>query len=66
MDSKQIRHDFINNSLRLEVINQIIGEALSQNKSIERKQFDDLEKFTLEQVQLIEKVKAIVNFDSPE
>lgn len=45
MDLKQLRHDFINNSLRIEVLTKLIVEQLQDYGSVEKQYKDDLEKF---------------------
>lgn len=57
MDKNKIRHDFINNGLRIEVLNRMITEALETNQSLEKDYIEDLIKFLNDHVQLAEQLK---------
>lgn len=55
MNFKQLKHDFINNSLRLEVLAKLISEQLHENEPVNEQYIQDLEKFlNLMQDHLIE------------
>jgi len=41
---KEVRHKFINNALRLEIINKLIMECLEDDKSIDPEYIVDLKK----------------------
>lgn len=44
MDS-QLKHDFINNGLRIEVLNKLISESLEKSEQPPKEQVDDLLSF---------------------
>lgn len=56
-DLQQLKHDFINNSLRLEILSRIIAEQLQQDKAIDVGQLNDLEKFLIEMQSLVKVLK---------
>lgn len=53
----QLRHDFINNSLRIEVLSKLICQDLEQNKIPNQQYANDFEKFLKEEIELLAKVK---------
>ena len=55
VDSK-VRHDFINNCLRIEVLNKLIVEALEKNTSWEDEYNEDLKEFLELHKELLEKL----------
>ena len=51
------KHDFINNSLRLEILSKLITESITKDE-IPKKQFmDDFEKFLNIELNLLEDIK---------
>lgn len=55
--TSQIKHDFINNSLRIEVINKLICESLEKNENINEEYIEDLNKFIKLHIDLIKHFK---------
>jgi hypothetical protein len=53
----QIRHDFINNSLRLEVLSKLICEDLNKNQSPNTTHLNDIEEFLKKSLNLISEIK---------
>jgi hypothetical protein len=53
----QIRHDFINNSLRLEVLSKLICEDLNKNDPPNATHLNDLEEFLKKSLNLIVEIK---------
>lgn len=53
----QLRHDFINNSLRIEVLSKIICQNLEANTSPEIKHLEDFESFLNQEIELLLKLK---------
>ena len=53
----QIRHDFINNSLRLEVLSKLICEDLNKNVSPNVTYLNDLESFLKKSLNLLDEIK---------
>jgi hypothetical protein len=56
-DFQQVKHDFINNSLRLEVLCRIIGEQLQNNSALDNQQLNDLQKYLGEMQELVKIVQ---------
>lgn len=56
-DKSKIRHDFINNGLRLELLHNMIIESLEKKTEINPEYLDDLENFLKEQVELTKEIK---------
>lgn len=56
-DQQQVKHDFINNSLRLEILCRIVGEQLQDNRPIDIQQLKDLERYLGEMQELVKIVK---------
>lgn len=54
MNQDKLKHDFINNSIRIEILQKLINESLDENKSINEQYKIDLAKFYLEQVKYLE------------
>lgn len=54
MDLIQNRHEFINNSLRLEILNKMICEELEKNQAPNPEYLKDLEKFLKEHISFLE------------
>jgi hypothetical protein len=59
--SPQLKHDFINNSLRIEVLSKIICEDLNTNKNPNPVQLNDMEEFLLKEINLLKEIKDITN-----
>jgi hypothetical protein len=59
--SPQLKHDFINNSLRIEVLSKIICEDLNANKNPNPVQLNDMEEFLLKEINLLKDIKDITN-----
>jgi hypothetical protein len=59
--SPQVKHDFINNSLRIEVLSKIICEDLNQNKNPNSNQLNDMEDFLIKEIELLKEIKEITN-----
>jgi len=57
----KLRHDFINNSLRLEVISKLISEDLNLNKTPNLQQINDLEEFLQKEINLIKEIKQQIH-----
>jgi hypothetical protein len=55
-EQSQLRHDFINNGLRIEVLNKIISEKLEQSELIESEFTFDLKKFLVLHHSLLEQI----------
>ncbi len=55
MDSKT-KHDFINNSLRIEVLNKLIGEKLENNLEPENEHVEDLKQFLADHLEYLKKL----------
>lgn len=41
----QLRHDFINNALRIEIVNKLLTEKLENKEDIEQEMIEDLKQF---------------------
>ena len=54
------RHDFINNALRIEVINKMLIEALEKNESLNPDYIQDLEVFLEDHKNLLIKLKEFL------
>jgi len=52
------RHDFINNAIRIEVLNNLITESLDKDDKINDEYLNDLSKFLDLHKQLLEKFKV--------
>jgi len=52
MNQAQIKHDFINNCIRIEVIQKLLGQSLDENKEIDEKHRSDLIDFLKIQIEL--------------
>ena len=48
MELKEVRHDFINNSLRIEILNKMIWEDLEKDSTPNPEYVKDLTKFLKE------------------
>ena len=53
----QLRHDFINNSLRLEVISKLICKDIEQNMKPQDQFLEDFEKFLNVELTLLKELK---------
>ncbi len=56
-DFSKLRHDFINNSLRLEVLNKILVDKLEKEESWDSEEVKDLEQFLILQQDLVKQLK---------
>ena len=56
-EKNKVRHDFINNAIRLEVLNKLITEAIEGHSSMDADHLDDLESFLKNHLELTKKVK---------
>lgn len=54
--SEKLHHDFLNNSLRIEVLNRLIGEKLEQKESPDEEYKADLEKFLNLQIEYLKQL----------
>lgn len=59
----ELKHDFINNSLRLEVLSKIVCEDLSQNKTPQKQHIDDLEDFLNVGLNLLKEIKDQIHLN---
>lgn len=57
MDLKQLRHDFINNSLRIEVLTKLIADQLLADTEIDKQYVDDLETFLQQMKEHLAQIK---------
>ena len=55
MNIKAVRHDFINNSLRIENLNKLICEELEKNEQPLLEYVEDLKKFLADHIKMLEK-----------
>lgn len=53
MNQDKLKHDFINNSIRIEILQKLINESLDEKKPINEQYKLDLSKFYLEQVEYL-------------
>lgn len=53
VSTKNFIHDFINNSLRIEILTKMLCEDLDLKNDIEIEKLKDLEEFTIKQLELI-------------
>lgn len=49
-------HDFINNGLRLEVLNKLISESLEKKQDVDREYVSDLKKYLSDHIELANKI----------
>lgn len=56
MDHAQIKHDFLNNCIRIEVIQKMLAQSLEDNKEIDEKHRSDLIDFLKMQIELTSKL----------
>ena len=59
MDKSKARHDFINNGLRLEVLNKMLTEQIEQSQELNSDYINDLETFLKLHLELVEKIKEL-------
>ena len=67
MDLKELKHDFQNNYLRLEVLMSLINDSLQKNQKVDDNKIEDFEKFlnlANTHAQQIKEFNSTVNFDS--
>ncbi len=55
--SPQLKHDFINNSIRIEVLSKIICEGLNKNEDLNPTHLNDMEDFLLKEINLLKEIK---------
>ena len=55
MNIKAVRHDFINNSLRIETLNKMICEELEKDQQPLEEYVEDLKKFLADHIELLSK-----------
>lgn len=58
MDQDKLKHDFINNTIRIEILQKLINESLNENKSINEQYKIDLAKFYTEQINYLKQIKT--------
>ena len=58
-DKSKVRHDFINNGLRIEVLHNLIIESLENNSEINLEYLEDLEGFLENQIKLSKEIKEL-------
>lgn len=57
MDIKKLRHDFINNSLRIEVLTKLIADQLQNEETVDQQYLEDLESFLYLMQQHLDNIK---------
>lgn len=55
-DNSKLKHDFINNGIRIEVINRLISEALEKEIFPEQTHIKDLSRYLKLQIELAKKL----------
>ncbi len=53
-----LKHDFINNSLRIEVISRLVCESLNKNEKLNDQHINDLEDFLQKEINLLKEIKS--------
>lgn len=56
MDSK-FKHDFINNALRIEILNKLISEEMTEGRDLTQEYLEDLTMFINDHLDLLKKIK---------
>ena len=56
MSESKDRHDFINNALRLEILNKLICESLDKKEVPNKEHLQDLEAFLKDHLDLLNKI----------
>lgn len=56
--NNKTRHDFINNGLRIEVLNKLITEAIESDEDINKEYLDDLHQFLEDHIEMIHLIKG--------
>ena len=59
MTERELKHDFINNGLRIEILNQIISESLSSSQKPDSNQISDLKIFLEEHLKLLKQLQPL-------
>lgn len=59
MDPSKVKHDFINNGLRIEILNKLISEALEQKAEIQENYLNDLSQFLKKHIELLKEIEKI-------
>jgi len=59
MTERELKHDFINNGLRIEILNQIISESLSSSQKPDPNQISDLKIFLEEHLKLLKQLQPL-------
>ena len=58
---KQLKHDFINNTMRLDIVGKLISEALNANEPIDKQLLSDYTDFLKAQINLFEDLKSTIH-----
>ena len=53
--SDQLKHDFTNNAIRIEVINKMITDKFEQKEAIDKEYLNDLKKFLQDHINYLNK-----------
>lgn len=59
MDKDKVQHDFINNGLRLDILNKLLTEQLEKNSALDLEYLNDLEIFLNVHLDLVKKLKKV-------
>lgn len=59
--SAELKHDFINNSLRLEVLMRLVCEDLTNKKTPHKQYVDDLEDFLKAELNLLKEITTQIH-----
>ena len=59
MDKSKVRHDFINNGLRIEVLNRLITDSLEKKENLNSEYLEDLDKALKAQISLVLALKEL-------
>lgn len=57
LNDRQLRHDFINLALRIEIIHQILVEELEDSSELNLEKLGELENSLKDQLQIIEQIR---------
>lgn len=58
MEWAQLKHDFLNNGIRIEVLNKLIAERLESNQPLDSQELSDLEQTLSQQQEFIKLLKT--------
>lgn len=53
MEQSKLKHDFINNGLRIEIVNKIISESLDNRSEVDPELLNDLKSFLEKHIEYI-------------